>query len=490
MAQELSAATPASLPLQQRLDALIGFRHSPATAASLEKIYGSTPPWSLVRLPAGPGAANYRGTLAPLHFKDADGSTVEWAAFPIDIAVGADGRSASFNGIWPQLVSVDKTLRVTVRDVKLVGQQQRSADNLWFGSTTVDIAGVAFEPVAAGPRMAFEGIRAEHTIVDRQRAVEMAYGLGVRRIAFGAEGIDQFKLATRVTGIDRQSLLELQAFGESKLPAGASAEQRKELLMPLLKAMARGAVRSGTALEIDELSASFHGQTVRASGHVGLEGAVEADADNVPALLKKLVVRLSVKAPLALVREVTTVLADMQVRAKNKGVADARTVAQLAATMNDVVLGKMVSSGYVRVDGDTLSSDIDYSAARGGLRINGKPAQLPTVPPGVAGAAPIGAGAATMLQARRIDARCTLPDYPQDVIKTDAPLSLTMRLIVKADGSVRNVTLTTPSTHPDYDQAVLAAAARCTYIPALRNGDPIDAPVIWKVVREAGTTKP
>lgn len=490
MAQELSAATPASLPLQQRLDALIGFRHSPATAASLEKIYGSTPPWTLVRLPAGPGAANYRGTLAPLQFKDADGSSVEWAALPIDIAVGANGRSASFSGAWPQLVSADKTMRVTVRDVKLVGQQQRSADQLWFGTSAVDIASVTFDPAAAGPRMAFEGIRAEHTIVDRQRTIEMAYKVGVRRMAFGTEGIDNFKLATRLTGIDRQSMLDLQAFGETKVAAGASAEQSKALLMPLLKTMARGAVRSGTALEIDELSASFHGQKVRASGHVGLEGAVEADADNLPALLKKLVVKLSVKAPLALVREVSTVMAEMQVRAKNKGVADARTVAQLAATMNDVVLGKMVSSGYVRVDGDTLSSDIDYSAAGGGLRINGKAAQLPSTPAGVAGAAPVGAGAATMLQARRIDARCALPDYPQDVVKADAPLTLTMRLIVKADGSVRNVTLATPSTHPDYDQAVLTAAARCTYIPALRNGDPIDAPVVWKVVREAGTTKP
>ena len=65
-----------------------------------------------------------------------------------------------------------------------------------------------------------------------------------------------------------------------------------------------------------------------------------------------------------------------------------------------------------------------------------------------------------------------------------------MRLIVKADGSVRNVTLSSPSGRPDYDQAVLAAAARCVYIPALRNGQPVDMPEVWKVVREPGMCRP
>jgi TonB family protein len=256
----------------------------------------------------------------------------------------------------------------------------------------------------------------------------------------------------------------------------------------MLNAMARGAIRSGTALDIDELSASFHGQTLRANGRVSLENAVEADADNAPALLKKLVVKLHVTAPMALLREVTNVLAEVQVKARNKGAANPREVAQLAGSMNDIALGKMVSSGYVRVEGDTLISDIEFNGGKGGLRVNGKAAALPALP-GLTSGAATGAGAGLM-QARRIDDRCKLPDYPADVVTADSPLSLTMRLIVKADGSVRNVTLAVPSTRPDYDQAVLAAAARCVYIPALRNGQPVDTPVAWKVTREAGSVRP
>ena len=496
MAQELSAASPSSMPLPQRLDALAHFQFSPATAARLRAIYGTTPPWTIQRVPAAgtgagtAGAIGYRGILAPLHFKDADGGTVDWDALVLDIAAGADGRSASFSGAWPQLASTDKTLRVTVRDMKVAGQQQRSSDNLWFGHATVDIAGVVFEPVGSGPRMALEGIRAEQHALDQRQGIELGYQVSVRRIGVGGDGVDNFRFATRVTGIDRQMMLELQEYSESKARAasdpGASLEAKKAALMPLLKTMARGAVRSGTALEIDELGASFHGQALRANGRVGLEGAVAADADSPAALMKKLVASLHVKAPMALLREVSKTLAEVQVRAKNQGKADPQAVAQLAGSINDIALGKMVSSGMVRVDGDMLVSDIEYSAARGGLRVNGKAMTLPTVPamPAFASASP------QMMQARRIDERCALPDYPQDVIQADAPLSLTMRMLVKADGSVRNVVLVAPSNQPAYDQAVLKAAARCVYIPALRNGQPADAPVVWKVVREAGTSRP
>lgn len=487
MAQELSAASPASMPLQQRLDALSTFRHTPATAARLEKIYGSTLPWTISRLPASAGNANYRVVLSPLNFKDADGSSTEWAAFPVDIAVGADGRSTTFKGNWPQLTNADKTVRISMRDVTLAGQQQRSADNLWFGNVTFDIASVAFDPVAGGSRVAIEGIHGDTHVTEQKEGVEVGYRLGVRRLGFGAEGIDNFKFATRLTGIDRKALLEVQALAEAQPPADAAATpaQQKAALMPMLKTMVRCAVRSGTALEIDELSASFHGQTVRANGRVSLDGAVEADADSAPALLKKLVLKLHVTAPMALLREVSNVLAEIQVKAKNNGAANPREVAQLAGTMNDIVLGKLVSSGFVRVEGDTLVSDIEFNARQGGLRVNGKATELPNLQRGSPTPPP-----EQYMPARRIDDRCRLPDYPQDLIKADAPLFLLMRLKVKADGSVQEVTLAIPSPRPDYDKAALAAAARCVYIPALRNGKPVDTQTAWRVYREPGTTHP
>src|SRR5450830_110762 len=451
MVRELSTATTPAMPVHQRLDALLAFRHSEATAAKLAKIYGSTPPWTLVRVPATAPGWTYRGTLSPLHFVDAaDGSTVDWEAAISDIKVSADERRVTINSRWPSFTAVDKSVRIHLRDATLNAQQERSADGLWFGQAHIDIAAVDFDPQgtgpAAGPRMSMQGMAFDTRVTDRQDKVDLGYKVGVKRIGVGADGIDDFKLATRVTGIERQALLDLQAMGErqGKLAAGAP-EQQREALLPMLQAMAKSAIRSGTALEIDELGVSFDGQALRANGRLFLEGAVEADAANLPQLLKKLVLRLHVQAPVALLREVTRTLAEQQIKAKNKGVADPQAVAQLAASMNDIALGKLVSGGLVRVEGEQLVSDIEY---RGGLKINGKTVDLPAIP-GVGGTPGASAGA-----------------------------------------GVRNLTLSSPSGRPDYDQAVLAAAARCVYIPALRNGQPVDMPEVWKVVREPGTVRP
>lgn len=497
MMRELGAATPASMPTRQRLDTLMRFRHSEATAAKLAKIYGAVTPWTLQRLPTGAAAANYVGTLSPLHFIDADGSTVDWAAAITYIGVGADDQTVSINSRWPSFSAADKAVRISMRDMTLSAQQNRALDGLWFGTARINVGSVDFEPLtagaAAGPRVSFQGMRLDTRLVDHQAKLDLGYDIGISRIGVGADGVDNFRLATRLTGIDRRTMLELQVLGEkvrTQGDAAAAPEQRREAIKPMLQAMTRGAIRSGTALEIDELSAAFHGQTLRASGRIALEGAVESDADHPAALLKKMVLRLHVQAPIGLLREVSKVLAEQQIKAKNKGVAEPQAVAQLAASMQDLALGKMISSGYVRVEGEQLISDIEY---KGGLRINGKEVKMPVVPgmPGAgSGAAGVAAASPTLLQARRIDDRCVLPPYPADIVKADAPLQLAMRLIVKADGSVRNVTLSSPSSRPDYDQAVLAAASRCVYIPALRDGQPVDMPVLWKVVREPGTRQP
>ena len=76
--------------------------------------------------------------------------------------------------------------------------------------------------------MSMQGMAFDTRVTDRQDKVDLGYKVGVKRIGVGADGIDDFKLATRVTGIDRQALLDLQAMGErQELAAGAPEQQRK-----------------------------------------------------------------------------------------------------------------------------------------------------------------------------------------------------------------------------------------------------------------------
>ena len=227
-------------------------------------------------------------------------------------------------------------------------------------------------------------------------------------------------------------------------------------------------------------------------GRITLENATEADLDALPALFKKVVARFSVRVPSALLRDISTAVATKQVSAQAKdGVANPQTVAQVSQSMGDIMIGKMLSNGYARLEKDVLVSDIEF---RGGvLRINGKEITLPsfgTPKSPNAPNAPNVSNAPPVLQARRIGGRCVMPDYPEDVVRGEKPFDLSIRFVVKADGKVAYPAIVNPSQIPAYDQALLAAMEHCAYMPALVNGKPVDMPTTWRIVSEPGQARP
>jgi TonB family protein len=178
-------------------------------------------------------------------------------------------------------------------------------------------------------------------------------------------------------------------------------------------------------------------------------------------------------------------IARKQLEQQHGGKADPQAAAQMAQTITDVMVGKLINGGFARVENDVIVTTVEL---RGGkLLANGKEIELPKPQP--APNAPVGAGD-QFLQARRIDATCRLPDYPAEVITQDAPLKLTLRFVVGADGRLGQLAVHEASQWPDYDQAALKAAASCTYVPALLKGKPVPVPLQWKVVREPGTVHP
>ncbi|HEX8479866.1 MAG TPA: energy transducer TonB [Telluria sp.] len=98
--------------------------------------------------------------------------------------------------------------------------------------------------------------------------------------------------------------------------------------------------------------------------------------------------------------------------------------------------------------------------------------------------------AASSTRARRIAEQCVLPDFPPDVVSQDSALSLALQLTVNPDGAIGKLELVRASGWPAYDQAVLAAAAHCTYIPALHDGKPVAVSEVWEIVRVPGTRRP
>ncbi|MDL2355448.1 MAG: DUF945 family protein [Pseudomonadota bacterium] len=493
MARDIGQHQDAHAPMRAQLDALTTFRHTPETAQKLLKVFGSEQPWTFTRVPAAQGRHGYLGMLAPLHYVSEQGMAVDWSAMRIDIALDGAGRNMVVRGDWGSIAAEDKNMRFSQRDLRMTSRRTRGAGDLWFGDTELDIGSVKVEAKAPGVSMALDDIRIKVGMAARPKTVEIGYGVTIKAISAGGERVDNFKLVTRITNIDKAAMVRFKALVDKR--EGAEKEtpqQRIDAMTPALKAMGKAAIAYGTALEIDELSAQYHGNSVSLKGRVSLQGATEADLDSVTTLVKKIVAHFDIKVPVAVLRDVSSAVATRQASAQANGQASAQPVASIAQTMTDIMVGKALNNGYARLEKDVLLSSIDL---RGGiLRINGKELALPSLTAPAVASAPaavsIARASPAFLRARRIDDRCALPDYPPDVVRLDQPLRLSMRFTVGADGIVRDLALAAPSQWPAYDQAVLAAAAHCIYLPALRDGLPAAVPMTWQVVREPGSTRP
>jgi TonB family protein len=117
------------------------------------------------------------------------------------------------------------------------------------------------------------------------------------------------------------------------------------------------------------------------------------------------------------------------------------------------------------------------------------PAQA-TVATGIGVEQPAVPLAGNVLRARQLEDACRLPDYPDDVVRADQPLRVTLAYRVDAEGRVRDAAVTAPSGQPAWDAALVAAMGNCAYLPALRDGSPIALPMTWTITRERGTRRP
>jgi TonB family protein len=222
---------------------------------------------------------------------------------------------------------------------------------------------------------------------------------------------------------------------------------------------------------------------------VSFQGATAADLNDARLLMKKLVAKVEVRVPIALVREIAGTVAAKQA-AQQGGATDPQSIAQLRESMTDIVVGKLIGGGFARVENDVLVSTIEWR--NGVLTANGKTVPLPSPQPQPAGAPPVAMapGPGKILQARLVEGSCTLPAYPDEVVAGDRPLKVRVDMTVGADGRVKRAAIGQPSGFADYERALLDAVQQCTYIPALRDGKPIEVSVSRQIVRAPGSRQP
>jgi uncharacterized protein YdgA (DUF945 family) len=484
---ELQLAQDPRLPLPAQLDGIASMRYTPQTAAKLRAVFGNEQPFTVERQQAKAGRLAYRFALQPLHYTGQDDSRVDWDAALLDLDMDKAGKTVGFKGHWNTLAAEDANLRLSAEGITVSGQQSRSRDKLWFGNGQVRIASVRGVAKPGASVVAMDDVRVGWRSVEHPKSIDMLFQQRIGAISAAGEKVEDIRFDMRFVNIDRASMAALQEAGERRREQlkTMTPEQQLAAMKPLFLEFGKAAIARGSALEIDEISARFHGNKASIRGRVGLLGAVEADLQDMNTLLKKIVARFEVRVPVAMVRDIAGIVAARQA-AQQGTPPNAASAAQFGQTMTDVIVGKLVGGGFARVENDVLVSTLEVR--NGKLTANGKEIGLPKLTP--AGTAPVSTQRSdlppTALRGRRIADSCTLPDFPDEVLSQDKPLNADFAWRVDEQGRMENVRVTTPSGYPGWDQSMIEALGQCRYIPALQDGKPIGMRIDWSVVRTAG----
>lgn len=490
-AHELDAADDPLLPVPERLERAAHFRHSDKTAAGLTRIFGNAHPYTIERVPGTGTGTAYRIGLPLLRHTDDKGLLTEWEAMRADVQVDKTGRGVETHAVWPSVVSGNDEMRFGMQGLRYDSKVRFGYRGLWFGSVDIRADSVEAGSDKHGFKVRGEDLRVDGRVVEKPKTIDQIVALNIKAIRFGDQTIDDFRLAMRFLNFDKAASADLVR-ESSKMQAADTdtpPAQQLEALKPMMRALGKSVLAKGAVVHIDELGMRYGGYRASLKGQLRVANGTLADLDDPKLTLKKLVARFEIRVPVALVREASGAFAAKQAAAQaaqHGGTVDAATIAQLRQGMTDVVVGKLVGGGFARIENDVLISTVEWR--NGTLLANGKPVPLPAPQPQPDGQAPLAAapGRGNYLQPRKVDGSCAMPAYPDDGVLAGRTLRLGVDYLIGTDGRVKQPAVRRPSGFPDYDRAVLAAIRQCTWIPALRDGQPVEVPMSEDFVRNAG----
>lgn len=489
-ATEIQAVMEEGPHLGRNLARLSSFRHTPQTAAALRDAFGKEQPWRLEQR----GARNFRFELEALRHTLDNGAVVAWSAFPIDMEVDKTGQRLNYGGLWPQASLEHAGVNMAMHGLALDAKQRRGKGGLWFGDIGVKVERLSMQGGPAAPQQAqvrMNALRFAGRTLERRRTVDIVQRLDIASFEVADERIDNLTMAYRFENLDKAALVKLAAVAKQHQARGADARQALGELAGTMRRFMRAAASHKSGIVVERISASYRGHTAVLHGRVGLNGVEEADLRTPMLMLKRIDARFEVALPVALVRAVGLSVAKRQAAARGQVNATEQELQAVAQSISDVIVGKLLGGGYARLEDDVLRATIEIR--NGSVRLNGKPIDLPKPKqptPGPVPGVPTPPGQGVSMPPRRIDGSCTLPDYPETVVARDAPLALTLRVMVDANGQPGMIKVVAPSDFPDYDRAVQAAVATCRYVPALKDNALVPQGVTLSLVREPGSKRP
>ncbi|WP_139260680.1 DUF945 family protein [Duganella sacchari] len=376
--QELTAATGSERNVAKIWEKYASFEFSPALRPKLKEMFGAERPFPITRTDGPKGQINYIGKLAPYLYVQGNGTDFNWSEMTLKLSTEKTGRSLTMDMQWPSLVMARPDLSVSLENMTLVAKQQRAADGVDYGVANFGVGLVSVRDVTVGDKdakklMRFEGITARSETSRRGNNVEIAYRSTVNAMAIGDERVDHANFAFRLTNVPVKVMADFSRSMREQNAQKLDPKAQQELMLKNMKDLGKRALQSGAVLLIDDISVGYRGNVAAIKGRVSFAKTVDADFQDIKAIMKKIVAHFEVRVPVALIRDVGRAIS---ARSVDASAADAaRQIDAGADAMVSFVVGKAVSSGFAVVEKDELRSTIDIKDDK--LSINGKSMELP-----------------------------------------------------------------------------------------------------------------
>lgn len=496
-AAEIDAALWDGPDLARNLDALVNFRHTPATAQALIEATGHPQPWRIERRGVVKGQSTYRFVLQPVRHARSDGIVLDWSEMPIDFKVDASGRKLISKGAWPRIDVTTRDRRFLLSGISFTGDERMGKEKIWYGKTDGSLKRMEISAGANGKArdkweaITLHDLRFTSQVDERPNTVDITQRTQIARIAaFGIE-VKDLTLAYRFLNLDKQALSELgdQARKEAEEGKDEASSGQKDML----GRMVRAAVKSNSAIVFDRISASYAGHAATMSGRLNLAGVQEAELDNPTLLFGRVEARFDVAVPLALIKAVNLAMVKRDAKAEGEtlSAADANKMAQ---SVTDLIVTKLKTSGYVQVEKGVLRASIVLSG--GQLTSNGKPVNLPGTEEEEEDAdaseeSDDESADEIEIGAELIEESCTAPNYPADVIEHDKPFKMELEVDVDEDGDPVFVKISQRSKYRAYDRELEDWVLGCKFKPGTtRSGEPGLGGIFMPIERKPGELRP
>lgn len=357
----------------KQLDNYAKFEFSPELRPRLKAIFGAERPFPLERVPgSAKGQIDYVGKLAAHSYKQPNGTEFSWTDAVLNITTDKAGRTVTGAGSWPSLLVTGPGSSFSLVNMRFNSNQQRGADDVTYGTANLKIGVITARALQAEgvskEAARLSGVEFRSDVTRRGAAAEIAIRTSADAIVIGNEQLDRANVAFRFTKIPAKVLAELDKSIRAQENSKLSPDEQSRQMLAVMTDVGKRALVAGATLVIDDISASYRGNTASIKGSIGFPKVVEADFKSVAAWMKKMVARFEVRVPMALVKDASRAFAAKSIDAAAPGAA--QQIDNAADGMVNVVVGKVVTSGYAVIEKDALRSIIEIKNSK--LIVNGK----------------------------------------------------------------------------------------------------------------------